>query len=254
MNSHEIYEELRRYLEGAGFNLLVKIKSSEYDAEAAGKGKKSSSDFLENAKSIILSGFAGNGFWKNFKRFLDNDPGFKEKHENPIDSYSRLIFGRLSEILKAEDGIRYESVFPFGDTSTNMDFVKLGMLGGVGVPSLLGILLNPKYGTWISMRGTLVTNIEFEEYDKPLSSFDPCTGCYKPCITSCPARTVSEYGWDWYECMRFRMSDDTCSEKCASRLACPYGKEQAYSTEQIGHHHGYVLKSVREYFTKREDK
>jgi epoxyqueuosine reductase len=252
MKSHEIYEELRRYLEDAGFNLLVKIKSSEYDAEAA--GKKSSSDFLEDAKSIILSGFAGNGFWKAFKRFLDNNPGFKEKHENPIDSYSRLIFGRLPEILQAEDGIRYELVFPFGDAATDMDFVKLGMLGGVGVPSLLGILLNPKYGTWISMRGALVTDIEFGEYDKPLSSFDPCSGCYKPCITSCPARTLSENGWDWQACMRFRMSDDTCSEKCSSRIACPYGKEHAYSAEQIEHHHAFVLKSVREYFTVGENK
>ncbi|MFI5323007.1 MAG: hypothetical protein ACHQ6U_05640 [Thermodesulfobacteriota bacterium] len=252
MNSQEIYKELRRYFEDAGFNLLVKIKSSEYDGAAA--GKMTSSDFVGDAKSIILAGFAGSDFWKVFNRFLDNNPDFKEKYEDPIDSYSSLTFGRLSGILRAEDGIRYKSVFPFGRGALDIDFVKLGALGGVGVPSLLRILLNPEYGTWFSMRGAVITNLEFDEYDKPLSSFDPCRGCARPCITSCPAHTVSERGWDWEACMKFRIGDDTCLKKCVLRLACPYGKEHVYSGEQIEHHYGFVLKSVIEYFTKEAAK
>lgn len=102
-----------------------------------------SSDFVGDAKSIILVGFAGSDFWKVFHRFLDNNPDFKEKYEDPIDSYSRLTFGRLSGILRAEDGIRYKSVFPFGRGALDIDFVKLGALGGVGVPSPSGDIAQP---------------------------------------------------------------------------------------------------------------
>ena len=251
MSSQEIFEEARSYFGEAGFNLFVKIKSEEYDRVSL--GKKSSSDFVRGAKSILLSGFAGKTFWPVFNRFLIDNPDFKEKHEDLIDAYTTLKFSHVSEILGAERGISYKAVFPFGSGALDMDFVNLGMLGGVGVPSLLGILLNPEYGTWVSLRGALITDLEFENYDEPLVAFEPCPACPKPCITACPAHTVSDRGWDWESCMRFRISSETCSGKCASRLACPYGKEHAYTEGQIAYHHGFVLKSVKDYFRKRGD-
>jgi hypothetical protein len=42
--------------------------------------------------------------------------------------------------------------------------------------------------------------------------------------------------------MRYRLDSDTCSGKCSSRLACPYGKDNAYGSEQIAYHHKFVLK------------
>jgi hypothetical protein len=168
--------------------------------------------------------------------------------ENLIDEYTRSIFGKITPVLGVSEGTRYKTVFPFGENALDLDFITLGILGGVGVPSLLGILLNPEYGTWISLRGAIITAIEFEMYDEPLGDFDPCPTCGKPCITECPAHTISDRGWDWEACMRFRLGSDTCSAKCASRLACPYGKEHAYGEEQITHHHKFVLKSAKEYF------
>lgn len=245
MSSEKIFEGIREHFGEAGFNLTVRIRTEDYD-EAPGRQR--AGDLLADAKSIILTGFAGRTFWETFSRYLTNNPGFKEKHENLIDDYTRLIFREAAPVLEASWGALYKTVFPFGESALDLDFVKLGTLGGVGVPSLLGILLNPEYGTWISLRGAIITTTEFEMYDEPLGDFDPCPSCRKPCIAACPAHTISDRGWDWESCMRFRLGSDTCSGKCASRLACPYGQEHAYKEDQIAHHHKFVLLSAKEYF------
>ena len=247
MSSEKIFEEIRKHFGEAGFNLTVKIRSVDYDGA---ENRKEPFDFVEGAKSIILTGFAGRTFWGVFNIFLADNPDFKENHEDLIDDYTRLIFGKLNSKTEAFSGKGYKIIFPFGNDALELDFVKLGILGGIGVPSILGILLHPVFGTWISLRGAIITDIEFEDYDSPLVNFDPCPSCTKPCITACPANTVSEKGWDWESCMRYRLDSDTCSGKCSSRLACPYGKDHAYGSEQIAYHHKFVLKSVREYFKK----
>ncbi len=203
---------------------------------------------MNGAKSIILTGFAGRTFWDAFKLFLSNNPEFEREHEDLIDDYTKLIFSKLASKTGALNGSGYKIIFPFGKDARVLDFVKLGILGGVGVPSIVGILLHPVFGTWISLRGAILTDVEFEDYDGPLVDFDPCPSCAKPCIAACPASTVSEKGWDWESCMRYRLDSDTCSGKCSSRLACPYGKDNAYGSEQIAYHHKFVLKSVREYY------
>jgi len=247
MSTNGVFENIRNYFDQAGFNLTVKIRPEDYDSETV---RKKSGEFVHGARSIILTGFAGKGFWERFNRFLARNPGFLEKHENPVDDYTREIFGILSQELEALPGVECMAIFPFGEGALDLDFVRLGVLGGVGVPSLLGILLNPVYGTWISLRGAIVTDMKLDVYDAPIRGFEPCPPCDKPCISACPAHTVSENGWDWEACMKHRISTDICSEKCASRLACPYGKEHSYNSGQIANHHKFVLKSVKEYFGK----
>ena len=249
MNTEEIFDEIKKYLSYSGFNLVVKIKSSEYDKISS--PKKESKVLLSGAKSIILAGFGGNAFWDQFKSFLDENPVFRKKHEDLIDSYTMLHFEHISEMLNSEKNVVFMTAFPFGNQARDMDFVKLGKLGGIGVPSLLGMLLHPVFGTWISLRGAILTNMEFSSYDKELSSFDPCPPCSKPCITACPANTISLNGWDWEACMRFRLDTDVCSLNCASRLACPYGDKNRYNDEQILYHHGFVIKTLKKYYGEK---
>ena len=91
-------------------------------------------------------------------------------------------------------------------------------------------------------------DIDFDSYDEALKEFDPCPSCDKPCIAACPENTISETGWDWEACMKYRMKEPVCSSNCASRRACPYGKETQYSEEQLEYHHNFVLRNVRNYF------
>lgn len=247
MTPVEAFSEIKNLLSESGFNIFVKIKASDYNDSVL--PERRTGKLMEGAKSIILVGFGGNSFWKIFNTFLDNNPEFEERHTDLIDSYTVLNMSRAAALLD-DAGVRRETVYPFGENALGLDFVALGRLGGAGVGSLLGILIHPVFGTWISLRGAILTDAEFSEYDHPLEGFDPCPSCDKPCIAACPAHTVSESGWDWQSCMEWRMETDVCSAHCASRVACPWGSGERYTPEQMAYHHSFVLKSVRAWFSK----
>lgn len=242
MKSDFLYKRLENLFYNLGFNLICRIRASEYDRQAPLNRRVS--NLMPNAKSIILVGFSGRGFWETLREFLKGNPEFRDTREDWIDEYTLLQFTTTSRILE-EEKVTYTMSFPFGSAGFALDFSKLGELGGVGVKSLMGILIHPEYGLWVSLRGAIVTDLEFTHYDKLLSAFNPCPHCSKPCISACPATTVSENGWDYVACMKFRLNDNTCRDNCASRRACPYGREHQYSEEQLAHHHRFVLRNVK---------
>jgi epoxyqueuosine reductase len=247
MKSDSLYNRLENLFRNLGFNLVRRVRASEYDQQAPLNRRVS--NLMPNAKSIILIGFAGRSFWEMLQGFLKENPKFRDTREDWVDDYTLLQFMSASQILDYEK-VNYRMVFPFGSSGHTIDFSKLGALGGVGVKSLMGILINPEYGLWISLRGALVSDLEFSHYDNPLTSFNPCPPCSKPCISACPANTISENGWDYTACMKFRLRDNTCTDNCFSRRACPYGKEHQYTEEQLHHHHDFVLKSVKKYWER----
>lgn len=247
MDTGSIYKKLVDLFYISGFNLVRRIKVDEYYQQYSFNRRVS--NLFPDAKSVILVGFAGKGFWKIFQKFLEDNPEFRDSREDWVDDYTLLRFSSASEILKDEK-VKHKLIFPFGSEALALDFIQIGQRGGLGTKSLLGILIHPEYGTWISLRGIIITDLEFSEYDKPLPCFDPCAACPKPCISACPAKTISERGWDWEACMNFRLDSDTCSTNCASRRACPYGKEHQYSDEQLAYHHRFVLKSVKKHRKK----
>ena len=247
MGPELLFSNLKEKSLAAGFNLVGRVRTKDYSENA--KSEKRVESIYQDAKSIILVGFAGNKYWDILKGFLENHQPFETANEDWIDEYTILKFNLLAEILEKKN-VNHKIVFPFRSSATIMDFMLLGRLAGFGVPSLLGILLHPEYGSWISLRGAIITDIEFSSYDKPLSGFDPCPPCSKPCITACPANTVSLNGWDWNKCMNFRLDSPTCESNCFSRRACPYGIEHQYSEEQLAHHHKFVIKGVKRYWKK----
>ena len=251
MKADSLYNRLEDIFHDSGFNLITRVNVSDYDRQVL--PDRRAATLLPNAKSILLAGFAGKSFWQVLQHFLHENPEFRDTREDWIDDYTLLKFTLAASFLE-DAKADYEMTFPFGSGAFALDFLKLGQLGGIGVHSLLGVLIHPEYGPWVSLRGAFVTDLEFNQYDTPISLFNPCPGCSKPCISACPASTISEKGWDWNACMNFRLSKDTCSTNCVSRRACPYGKEHQYSEEQLAYHHKFVLKSVKEYFRKRDTK
>ncbi len=244
MDAELVLDKLRNHFNSSGFNLILAIDPSEY--KRSQEVKNNPNELMPDAKSIILAGFSGKDFWGIFQHYLHKNPEFRDGNVDLIDNYTLLKFREVANILDSQ-GVQYKCAYPFGENALSLNFVKLAELGGAGVPSLLGILLHPTYGTWISLRGALITNLEISSFDKPLSDFNPCPSCSKPCIAACPAKTISLQGWDWESCMQFRLKDSTCDRYCASRLACPYGDDQQYPKDQILYHHEFVLKNAREY-------
>lgn len=248
MTSDEIYQGLTQLFSARGFNLIRLVRAEDYDRKA--QEKRRISNLLPGANSLILVGFTGKDFWEVLQTFLEENREFKNTREHWVDDYTLFSFESARQILENEK-VNYRTSFPFDHTDYTLDFSKLGELGGVGVKSLLGILINPEYGSWISLRGAIITDLEFKAYDKPLDYFNPCPPCPKPCISACPASTISENsGWDYHACMRFRITTDTCNDNCTSRRACPYGKEHQYSEDQLAYHHRFVLRSIKSHFQK----
>ncbi|MEM7008570.1 MAG: hypothetical protein AAF462_05475 [Thermodesulfobacteriota bacterium] len=245
MDKNSVLENIKDHFTNCGFNLVRAIDPAKYNEAVDQEGCVD--NFLPNTKSIILVGFAGKSFWAIFNDYLEKNPAFKEKNTDLIDQYTVLQFKRARQILD-ENNMAFKEFYPFGENALSLNFLKLAELGGAGVKSLLGIFLNPRYGSWMSLRGALITDIEPKEYDSPLQGFNPCPTCDKPCISACPIHVISESGWDWHSCMQYRISDSTCKSFCASRLACPYGEDERYTMEQIQYHQEFVLKSAKKYF------
>lgn len=242
MESKNLLINLKDHFKSRGFNIFRIIQSDKYDKYF--NYEKKTKYILDNSKSIILIGFSGNRFWNILQKYLRANPNFAVSTENWIDDYTKIVF-KQSEIHFPQKKIEFQFIYPFGNDALLLDFMKIGELAGIGVKSLLGILLNPVYGTWISLRGAIISNTETDNYDSPLNDFDPCTTCPKPCITACPANTISEKGWDWKKCMDFRIKTETCSSNCFSRRACPYGAEHQYSEQQLAYHQEFVIKSIK---------
>ncbi len=252
MSPEEIWHQAKHYLQESGFNIVVRVKADHYDGIVP--GHKRASALLTPAVSIILVGFAGNKFWPHFQAFLRDNPKFSEEDENLIDNYTRLKFDVLMRKIVEGGRLVFKCAYSFGEGAFDLDFSILGMLGGLGVPSLLGILLHPEYGTWISLRGAIITNVAFDDYEKPLANFNPCPSCVKPCIEKCPVGSISISGWDCESCTGFRLCSEVCSKSCVSRNSCLYGARNRYSDEQIKYHHEFVSRIVKKYIKNRKDK
>jgi epoxyqueuosine reductase QueG len=242
MESKNLLINLKDHFKSHGFNIFRIIQSDKYDKYF--NYEKKTKYILDNSKSIILIGFSGNRFWNILQKYLRANPNFAVSTENWIDDYTKIVFNQ-SEIHFPQNKIEFKFIYPFGSDALLLDFMKIGEISGIGVKSLLGIILSPEYGTWMSFRGAILSDFIPEVFDKPLTGFDPCTSCSKPCITACPANTISEKGWDWKKCMDFRIKTETCSSNCFSRRACPYGAEHQYSEEQLAYHHKFVIKSIK---------
>ena len=137
-----IYDHIERLLNSYGFNIVTKVKAVAYKKQI--KTSRKLDGLLKDAESIILVGFAGKEFWEILQIYLEENPGFKIRSEDWIDEYTKLRFRSVAGFLD-ENKSKYDMVFPFGPTAFQLDFMKLGKLAGVGVDSLLGVLINLAY-------------------------------------------------------------------------------------------------------------
>lgn len=244
---NNLAEKLKSMFNNKGFNLFRIIESKQYD-NLLNESQKTT-NILQNSESIIIVGFMGNKFWNMLMEYIEINPEFSNKTNDIIDEYSISV---INESLKMIEAFTKNciAVFPFGDTAFSLNFTTLGKLCGIGVESILGLLINPEFGTWISFRGAIIIDLRFDEYDKPIDNFNPCTPCTKSCIVACPAGTVTDNGWDWEKCLDFRVKDSECNKNCYSRKACPYGIQHQYSYKQFQHHHNFVLENYITYTKK----
>lgn len=185
------------------------------------------------AKTLILLGATGGSLWPAFSASPEAGDGAKD----PLDRWSKRV---IEGLAKATGAL---ALFPFGGPPY-LPFQRWAQRAEPVNPSPLGLFIHPVYGLWHSYRGALALAEEIATPAKA-SAAHPCDSCQdKPCLSTCPVNAFQppQEGRPRYDiaaCARHLRAPEgaPCMAKgCLARLACPIGRNFAYSAPQAHFH------------------
>ena len=193
---------------------------------------------LSDFRSLVLLAQAGSMFWdRQVVNNLHLDDPFDDRAMAVVESWFESTHPHAS----------WQVVYP-GPAS-----LPLGQLAtrvGWGASSPLGLTINDEFGLWTAHRLAFVTDLEFVSSVAGPMFAHPCESCRDtPCVSACPVEAVSfSSGYDVESCARHRITDGSpCAHQCLARNACPVGSVHHYGTEQMTHHYGAGLGSIRDW-------
>lgn len=179
--------------------------------------------------ALVLVGSGGRAHWDVLSDAERCAP-------DPIDRSARAAVDRA--LPQLGPGARQIDEAEF----LSLDLRALGARAGFGVVSpYLGLLIHPIYGPWISLR-TVVEVAGTWPAAEPLTEYDPCGPCPRPCLDTCPVGAYRRgAAWSFALCadhrLRGRAPARHCDDACHSRWACVVGREHAYGPREYGHRH-----------------
>lgn len=179
-------------------------------------------------KSVLLVGQAGSAPWLRFSRWRESQP---EGLENPLDTWSREVIGKVAAAFRAR------AVSP--SDKPYLPFQQWAMRAEGLSPSPLGILMHPEYGLWHAYRGALLFDVEIsiQVSERSIHLCDACVG--KPCMKACPVNAYSPAGFAYQECLghvRGANGAPCRNGGCLDRNACPFGTAYRYPVEVQAFH------------------
>lgn len=173
------------------------------------------------ARSALLVGHAGDGFWPHFQAWLK---GRAVMPADPLDTWSREVIGEVATSFGAR------AVSP--SDRPYLPFQQWAMRAEKLSPSPLGILMHPQYGLWHAYRGALLFG-DGPVTGKASTVEHPCENCAgRPCLGACPVGAFSRDGYDAATCRSHVNSSMDCAiQGCHARNACPVGGAYRYRAE-----------------------
>lgn len=226
---HPFLEALRVAATRAALPLAGTVDVARYDAAAPETGRLRAR--YPGARSAVVLAQGGPEFWE---RFAAARAGWRRVPADPLDAWTRTVAADVVACAQASVPLPCRLLFP---TDAAVDFRHLGRLAGLGVPSRLGMLMHPEFGSWLALRAAVLVPATLPP-TPGLDAFAPCETCAdRPCEAACPAAAVSERGWDAAACMAHRLRpDETCASGCHARLACPVGADRMLPEAARRHH------------------
>ena len=242
-NNHMDIQKGHDWLENRGMNLRAIILVDDFDRELQEAWDRAGI-FTHPDDRLVLLGMAGSSLWQFLKEnnYLGDDRFDQFSTEASLE-VSRLFWGDQSPRI----------IYP-GNTSIPLQ--QIGRSLGWGVPSPLGLDINPQYGPWVAYRAVFLTQSLLPVTNAFRIRQSPCDRCVKkPCLSNCPASALRSGALpDLNACVSRRIEDQTgCGLACQSRLACPVGREWRYSEEQLNYHGERSFRSLTRWI-KRDDK
>ncbi|HKM99533.1 MAG TPA: hypothetical protein VJX23_03385 [Candidatus Binataceae bacterium] len=230
-----------------GLNLVAAVPVARYDAAVTEPYRAAPLD--SGAKSIIVIANGGGALWAALKNHADRNPGWWNR-EHPLDDFTCTIVE--NELVPAARGAgsRCAVVYPFMQGKSTLNFVELGKAAALAGPSILGVLVHPRFGPWIAFRAAILVD---DLIDAPgeARGFDPCPTCVpRSCIAACPTGAVAfPSGWDIPRCLTYRIeSEPDCASRCHARAACVIGPEHRYPDDELAHHQKRALRAMRPWY------
>lgn len=246
----DVIHNLTAALVPYGFNLVGTAAIAAYEALVPSHYHVAA--LLPQAKTLVVIGNGGEGFWTHFRRYYEARPGYLQEHTHPLDDYTvETIESTLTPILE-QSGVRYRYLYPFRFWAEPVSFMHLAQAAGLAGPSILGVVIHPLYGPWIALRAAVLIDQELS-LPPAAPGFDPCPTCSeRACLSACPARAVSlEKGWDIPACVRHRLQvQSDCVDRCHARYQCVYGREHRYPPDELQYHQQRSFAEMRKYFEK----
>lgn len=222
-------EPLLQPLAAVGLDVVGYADVASWDAHVG--PARQSATLAPGARSILVIGNGGGTMWPHFVEDLRRDTRGLTQEANPLDAFVRRTILAADAALGATPRRWF---FASADAELHLDFRLLAGLAGLGTQSRLGLLIHPRWGTWIGLRAACF--LPFEAQKMP-SVPDVCDGCAAPCVTACAGTAFPDGRWDVGRCATFHTESPVCERTCGSRLACPVGEENRYSPVQFAYHY-----------------
>ncbi|WP_288192465.1 4Fe-4S dicluster domain-containing protein [uncultured Phyllobacterium sp.] len=179
------------------------------------------------ARSVVLVGHFGSTIWPHFTRWRQ----LHSDQPNPLDAWSKAV---LTHVAVELDG---QAVFP--SDRPYLPFQQWAKRAEGLSASPLGLLIHPEYGLWQAFRGALLFDRAMGFPAVPLNNH-PCDTCIeKPCLHACPVDAFDGVGFTVGRCRSHLAVPEgaLCMDGgCLARLACPVGREHAYTADQQRFH------------------
>lgn len=190
-----------------------------------------------SAKSVVLVGNVGSGFWPKFSQSVE----FLDGEEHPLDRYSKHILDEVADVLPEAT-----AVYP-SDGPPYWPFQTWALRSGQYHQSPVAVLIHQKFGLWTAFRGAILLPHELEAV--ATSDVSPCESCVtKPCLNACPVGAFTPpkgqgaFGSYLADSCRTHVGQRIHDEGgcynvgCKARLACPVNSQLSYDAEQFRFH------------------
>lgn len=187
------------------------------------------------ARSVLLVGNGGAGYWRQFSRWRARQPA---GIAHPLDTWSRAVIGEAAEAAGARVVMPNDRPFaPFQQWAMRAEGLRA---------SPLGILMHPRFGLWHAFRGALLLDAEISIHvlhelnqvaRDPIHLCDLCAG--KPCLNACPAAAFDGERFAREACVAHVRgpAGAACRQRgCLARNACPQAAQWRYPAEVQAFH------------------
>nr|WP_238365568.1 ferredoxin [Mesobacterium pallidum] len=175
-------------------------------------------------ESLLLLGPGEPSFWPAFEASPERADG----KPDPMDRWSHRVIGAWAAELGATAHFPDDRPFP--------PFYDWALRSGNCHASPILMLVHDRAGLLVSFRGALRLPWHV---DLPATAPSPCTGCARPCLSTCPVGALTTTGYDVAACTAWIGSPDGAeclTAGCLARRACPPARDWPRDPRQSAFH------------------